>query len=61
LTQSNFKQKESRMKPTLVKTVIGLVLGASFALGLTGCNTIAGIGRDVERAGEVVQDAAKKR
>ncbi len=49
------------MKPTLVKTIIGLVLGASFALGLAGCNTIAGIGKDVERAGEVVQDAAKKR
>jgi entericidin B len=49
------------MKPTLVKTIMGLVLGASVVLGLTGCNTIAGIGRDVERAGEVVQDAAKKR
>lgn len=28
---------------------------------LAGCNTIAGIGKDVERAGEVVQDAAKKK
>jgi predicted small secreted protein len=28
---------------------------------LTGCNTFAGIGKDVQRAGEVVEDAAKKK
>ncbi len=28
---------------------------------LTGCNTIAGVGQDVQRAGEVVEDAAKKK
>ena len=26
---------------------------------LSGCNTIAGLGKDVQRAGEVVQGAAK--
>jgi entericidin A len=32
------------------------------ALGvLAGCNTIAGVGKDVEKAGEVVQDAANKK
>jgi len=32
------------------------------ALGVTlaGCNTIAGMGKDVERAGESIQGAAKK-
>jgi predicted small secreted protein len=28
---------------------------------LSGCNTVAGIGRDVERAGEKVQEVAKKK
>ncbi|MBP6225094.1 MAG: entericidin A/B family lipoprotein [Rhizobacter sp.] len=28
---------------------------------LTGCNTVEGIGKDVQRAGEVVEDAAKKK
>lgn len=35
-----------------------LSLGLVFA-GLTGCNTIAGAGKDVERGGEKVQDVAK--
>ena len=33
-----------------------LVLGASLALG--ACNTIAGIGEDVQSVGETVSDAA---
>ena len=32
-----------------------------FAIALMGCNTISGIGKDIERAGEAVQDAAKKK
>jgi predicted small secreted protein len=27
---------------------------------LTGCNTIQGIGKDVKKAGEVVEDAGRK-
>ena len=27
---------------------------------LTGCNTMAGLGKDMERAGEKIQDKAKK-
>lgn len=26
---------------------------------VTGCNTVAGMGKDIEKAGEVVQDSAK--
>ncbi|MYN05447.1 entericidin A/B family lipoprotein [Pseudoduganella sp. DS3] len=29
------------------------------AMILTGCNTIAGIGKDVQRAGQVVESAGK--
>ena len=29
-------------------------------LALAGCNTIRGIGKDVQKAGEVVEEAGKK-
>jgi predicted small secreted protein len=31
-----------------------------FALVLAGCNTVQGIGKDVKKAGEAVENAAKK-
>ncbi len=34
---------------------------AAVVVFLTGCNTFQGIGKDVQRAGEVVEDAAKKK
>ena len=34
---------------------------AAVIVFLTGCNTVAGVGQDVQKAGEVVEDAAKKR
>jgi predicted small secreted protein len=42
-------------KPTLL--VLALALGA---LVLTGCNTMRGIGKDTERAGEKIQQQATK-
>jgi predicted small secreted protein len=30
------------------------------ALVLAGCNTMAGLGKDIERTGEKIQDKAKK-
>lgn len=35
------------------------VLITSIFVVLTGCNTVAGAGKDMERGGEKVQDAAK--
>jgi len=32
----------------------------ALALGVSGCNTLNGIGKDVEKLGEKVQDASKK-
>jgi entericidin A len=43
-----------------MKRLIALMLLAMFsAATLTACNTIEGAGKDVEKAGEEVQDAAK--
>ena len=43
-----------------MKKVLKTSMWVSFAIVLTACNTIHGMGKDVEKAGEVVHDAAKK-
>jgi predicted small secreted protein len=44
------------------RVMLGLLLlaGLSLSLGLGGCNTIAGAGRDVEAAGEAVSETAEE-
>jgi predicted small secreted protein len=41
------------------KILLMLVLAGAAITGFTGCNTMHGAGKDVERAGEKVQDASK--
>ena len=36
-----------------------LAFAAFVVLPLTGCNTMEGVGKDVEDAGEAIQDGAK--
>ncbi len=36
------------------------ILAAVLAVLLGGCNTISGIGKDLERGGEKLQDAAER-
>lgn len=38
-----------------MKRLIALVIAASFAALASGCNTMQGVGKDVERGGEKVQ------
>ncbi len=40
---------------------LSLILAAIAALALAGCNTMQGIGKDVQKAGEKLEDAAKKK
>jgi predicted small secreted protein len=40
-----------------MKAIIALIIAT---LALTGCNTISGIGKDVQRAGQVVTNAGGK-
>lgn len=42
-----------------MKSAIAAVLMAMFVLA--GCNTIEGVGKDVERGGEALQNSADKR
>lgn len=41
-----------------MKKIIALALAAAFVL--TGCNTISGIGKDVQKVGQVVTSAGGK-
>lgn len=49
-------QPFSRM--TSVATVARWIGALSIGIALAGCNTMRGLGQDVERGGERVQDAA---
>jgi predicted small secreted protein len=41
---------------------IWIALGTlCFVLGLAGCNTVAGMGKDIAKAGDTIENAAKKK
>lgn len=40
------------------RVVVALVLGALIGIGALGCNTLRGAGRDIEKGGQGIQDAA---
>jgi len=37
-----------------------LMMTLLFTLGLTGCNTMAGAGKDIQKGGEKIEDSAEK-
>ncbi len=42
-----------------MKKTFALMISVLALVALTGCNTVAGIGKDVQKGGQVLQDAAK--
>jgi predicted small secreted protein len=40
---------------------ISVLMLALAAITLTACNTVQGVGKDVQKAGEKLEDAAKKK
>jgi predicted small secreted protein len=40
---------------------VSLILATIAALAFAGCNTMQGIGKDVQKAGEKIEDASKKK
>ncbi|HTH45818.1 MAG TPA: entericidin A/B family lipoprotein [Oxalicibacterium sp.] len=44
----------------MMKKTISVMFLLALSLGMTACNTFRGMGQDVERGGEKVQDAATK-
>lgn len=43
---------------TTMKALIAMIVGASFLLGLAGCNTVEGAGKDVKAGGQKVENEA---
>jgi predicted small secreted protein len=41
-----------------MKPMIALLIAA--ALGLAGCNTVQGVGKDIEKAGSAIERAGSK-
>ena len=46
---------ENIMNPTLRTMMLALLI----VMGLSGCNTMAGMGEDVENAGESIEEEAE--
>jgi len=48
----------------MIKTIFVRLLAALFIVGalgtLSGCNTVSGVGRDIDRFGEKIQDVASE-
>ncbi|MCS6810297.1 MAG: entericidin A/B family lipoprotein [Tepidimonas sp.] len=42
-----------------MRRLLGMTL-VVLGLVLAGCNTVAGLGKDIQKGGQVLQDAAKK-
>lgn len=40
---------------------IAILLAAAFTVALAGCNTVKGVGQDIQKAGEKIEDSAKKK
>ena len=43
-----------------MKNLIALIVGICVLL-LVGCNTVKGVGQDLQKAGEKIEDAVKKK
>ena len=48
------------MNKTTMQELLAL-LGLVALLGLSACNTVEGVGKDIQKAGETLEGAAKKK
>ena len=40
---------------------ITTAIAAAFVFALAGCNTVKGVGQDIQKAGEKIEEAGKKK
>ncbi|MCZ4303559.1 entericidin A/B family lipoprotein [Zoogloeaceae bacterium G21618-S1] len=43
-----------------MKRLIALIVAVMALVSLSACNTVRGVGQDIEKGGEAIQKAAKK-
>lgn len=41
--------------------ILAVLIAMTFGFALSGCNTVKGVGQDLQKAGEKIEDAAKKK
>lgn len=56
VTRVNFKYQKANI---MIKKFFAVVSLAAVLCSLTACNTVSGIGKDLERAGEATSDTAR--
>lgn len=44
----------------MIKTLLRSFVLAAFAFGLLACNTVKGVGKDIKKAGEKIEETADK-
>jgi predicted small secreted protein len=44
----------------MIKLILKTALLAVFAIGLGACNTVKGVGKDIKKAGEKIEETAEK-
>lgn len=49
----------TKQERKMIRKMISLLLLAGFTGGLLGCNTMRGLGQDVERGGEKIQQESR--
>jgi predicted small secreted protein len=44
-----------------MKNILSFLIAIAALAGLSACNTVKGVGQDIQKAGGVLEDAAKKK
>jgi predicted small secreted protein len=61
---TRLRRTTNSTKGDIMKRLIALALAAAFALPsfalLSGCNTVEGAGKDIQKGGEKIKDEAKE-
>lgn len=62
-TAGPLRLKDGDREMSLTETIrrIGIVAAAASLFGVAGCNTVEGVGEDIEAAGDAIEDGADDR
>jgi predicted small secreted protein len=52
--------RHTNLEKIMTKSLLSVLLALGILGSIAGCNTMAGFGKDMERAGEATQDSANR-
>jgi len=44
----------------MLKSIVAVLMAMGLVISVTGCETMAGAGRDIQRGGEIIEEEAEK-